>query len=134
MGRVRDGGSGSQGGGNDGGFSNFGVGRAGLAGVRAVNFDTIRTLRRERYSHGNEFFVFDWNGAVGNGQFVESPKGFHYVWRQSIEFFDFAKIFFGEHKIRSFVWFLFWIGGGFPCGAPATLQFALLLGAGAPSG
>ena len=64
MGRVSDSTSSSQGGGNDGCFSNFCLGCAGFAGVGAVNVDAIRTLRGERHRNRDELLVFDRYCAV----------------------------------------------------------------------
>ena len=111
---VSDGTSGSQRGSDHAGFGQFGVGGAGSTRVPVVNVDAIRALRRERDGHGNEFFVFDRNGARGNGRFVESPESFHYFRCEFVHFFQPGQIFFVVHisKLR-FVVFCFVPNSGF---------------------
>ena len=100
MRRVSDGASGSQRGGDHGGLGYFGVGGAGFTRVDAVNVDAIRALGRECHGHGNEFFVFDWDGALGNGRLVECPEGFHHFRRELVHLLQPGQVFFLMHILK----------------------------------
>jgi hypothetical protein len=60
--------------GDHGDLGHFGVGGAGFTRVAAVNVDAIGALRRDCHGHGNEFFIFDWNGALGNPKMFTSGR------------------------------------------------------------
>ena len=100
MRRVSDGASGSQRGGDHRGLGYFGVGGAGSTRVGAVNVNAIRALRREGHGHGNEFFVFDWDGALGNGQLVERPEGFHYFRGEFVHLLEPGHVLFLMHIFK----------------------------------
>ena len=97
MRRVSDGTSGSQRGGDYGSLGYFGVRGAGFTCVAAVNVDAIGALRRECHGHGNEFFVFHWDGALCNGRLVEGPEGFHYFRCEFVQLPQLGQVFFLMH-------------------------------------
>ena len=98
MARVSDRGSGPERRRHHSSFGYFGLGRAGRAGVIAVDFDAVWTLRRQRHSHGDQFLIFHRNGPVGDGDFIEGPKRLHYFGRKGVHFLKFTEVFFFVHR------------------------------------
>lgn len=92
MGGVGDGSAGAEGGGDDGGFGEFGFGGAGFAGVVGVDVDAVGALGGDGYGDGDEFLVFNRDGAVGDGDFVEGPEGFHGFGSELVHFGDFGEL------------------------------------------
>ena len=97
MGRVGDCPSRAQGGRDYSRFDDLRVGGAGPARVAAVDIDAIRALRSEGNRYRNQLFVLYWNGTIGDGRFVECPKGFHHFRSEAVHYFNPGEVFFVIH-------------------------------------
>ena len=99
---VCDGSAGTKGGSHHRSLDKLGLGRTGFPGVTGVYIDAIRALSRERNRDGDQFLVFHRNRTFRYSRFVESPKGFHQVWREGAHFVQPGQVFFMIHVFGLF--------------------------------
>jgi hypothetical protein len=67
-----------------------------------VHIDAVRALSREGHGDGDQFLVFNGNGSICDGRFVESPESLHYLGRKGIHFLQLGQILFVIHKLGYF--------------------------------
>ncbi len=94
---VGDGGASAEGGGDGNDLGDFLLGGLCLASLFSVNFDAVGALGGKGDGEGHEFLIFDGNGSVGHGGFVEGPESFHRLGCVGVKRLEFGEVFHVVH-------------------------------------
>lgn len=81
---------GAQGSGDHRGLDDLCLGRSGASRIATVDFDAVRSLRRESHGDGDKFLKLGGNGSVRDRSLIECPKCLHHLRGERIHFLEFG--------------------------------------------